>query len=114
MLVYDDIPETDLDWVQRGDAAGPPRGSVVGGHTLDGHPLYVVKAVHDDTGFDVAGNHDLRNDFAEYEYYGIQRSSNWYFLVFVYRRYSSVQLKVKCDCNFRRSQHAAIEAVLLW
>ena len=85
--MYEDIPETDLDWVQRGDAAGPPRGSVVGGQTRDGHPLYVVKAVHDDTGFDVAGNHDLRNDFAEYEYYGAERSNNWYFLVFVYSRY---------------------------
>ena len=84
--MYEDIPETDLDWVQRGNAPDLPRGSVVGSHTLDGHPLYLVKAVHDDSGFGVAGYHDLRNDFADYEYHGAHRSDNWYFLVLKYSR----------------------------
>ena len=82
--MYEETPDTALRWIQNSSVSGAPRGSVVGGRTMDGHPIYVVKAGKDVFGFDVAGNHDLRNDYAEYEYYGSHMSNNWYFLTRIY------------------------------
>ena len=86
VLVYEETPDTALRWIQNVSVSGAPRGSVVGGRTMDGHPLYLVKAGNDVFGFYVAGNHDLRNDYAEYEYYGSHKSNNWYFLTLIYSK----------------------------
>ena len=56
---------------------------MIGGHTADGHPLYVVGIPG--VGY---GNHDKRNDYAEGpESDGTTKYSDWQFLVLGYGGY---------------------------
>ena len=59
VLVYDDIPETELIWV----TAKPgqvPDGAVVAGQRSNGDLLYVAKANNK------AGHYDIKKDCADY------------------------------------------------
>ena len=93
VLVFEEDPQIELVWVQRGSEPGAPPGSVVGGRTLEGHPLYVVKGGKESVGFEVSGNHDSRNNYAEFEFHGSKQMSDWYFLTVEYSRYTNFQSK---------------------
>ena len=65
------------DWVP-GDALNIPEGAVIGGHTTDNHPVYIVK--FDDT----IASFDARNTFAEINRNGVTHVDIWDYLRFYY------------------------------
>ena len=76
------VPNTSMD--------GVPAGAVIGGHTTDNFPLYVVKL---DGGM---GYLDARNNFGECMYSGniSFTATTWNYLVVEYSRLISVHTKL--------------------
>ena len=77
-LIYEGSPYTHLVWL-RGQPGRVPQGAVIGSHTLDGAPLYVIK------GKGVVGCHDAREEYAEYEAYGAKQTTEIEYLVLIFR-----------------------------
>ena len=73
-LIYKAVPYTQLTWLH-GQARSVPQGAVIGSHTRDGAPLYIIRVE------DEAGHYDARNSFAEYEYYGAKSATYFQYLV---------------------------------
>ena len=80
-----------------GIAKHVPDGAVIGGHTADGHPLYVVGIP--DVGY---GNYDKRNNYAEApESDGTTQHTAWQFLVLSYSGYlNKPHVKFYNNINF--------------
>ena len=71
-LIYKAVPYTQLMWLH-GEARYVPQGAVIGSHTRDGAPLYIIRVEGH------AGQYDARNSFAEYEYYGANSATHFQF-----------------------------------
>ena len=88
-LIYEASPYTQLTWLH-GQARTIPQGAVIGSHTRDGAPLYVIKADSR------AGNYDARNSFAEYEYNGAKSTTNFEYLVLYFCAYLLLVILFVC------------------
>ena len=75
-------PYTTVSYINKTSVDRAPAGSVIGGHTADGFPLYIVWS-------DFAGNLDTRNDYSEYSDLdsSVKRSSDWQYMVVVYSEF---------------------------
>ena len=65
LAVNDSDSYTRVSFVSKTSVDGVPPGAVIGGHTADGFPLYVIQMF-------LMGNLDARNDYGEY----VTHSSN--------------------------------------
>ena len=65
LAVNDSDSYTRVSFVSKTSVDGVPPGAVIGGHTADGFPLYVIQMF-------LTGNLDARNDYGEY----VTHSSN--------------------------------------
>ena len=70
VLVYDDLPVTDLVWVP-GEAHQVPKGAIIAGTALDLSPVYVNRFE------EYPAYYDPRETYAVYEYYGMQQAEAW-------------------------------------
>ena len=75
-------PYTRVSYINKTSINRVPPGSVIGGHTADGFPLYIVWS-------NFSGNFDTRNDFSEYAGYGdsANRSEDWSYMVVNYSEF---------------------------
>ena len=64
ILIHDDQPETELQWITSGRSQVPVR-AIVAGHKADGGPLYVAKIHQEDDDW-WAGSYDPDKPCAEY------------------------------------------------
>ena len=76
-LIYEDSPYTELVWLS-GQPGSIPQGAVIGSHTKDGAPLYLIK------GNGISGCYDARKTFAEYEAHGPQKTTTFEYLVLIF------------------------------
>ena len=75
-------PYTTVSYINNTSVNRAPAGSVIGGHTADGFPLYIAWST-------LTGNLDTRNDFSEYA--GVtssaDRSGDWQYMVVGYSEF---------------------------
>ena len=80
-LIYESSPYTEVIWLP-GEARSVPQGAIIGGHTLDGAPLYVIRAENH------PGYYDARKQFAEYAYgAGSKTAQTFEYLVLIFCAY---------------------------
>ena len=84
-LIYEDSPYTQLVWLI-GELGSIPMGAIIGSHTQDGAPLYVISVEG------IPGCYDARNQFVEYEEYGAQQTTEFKYLALVFGMYTPVSL----------------------
>ena len=75
-------PYTTVSYINKTSVDRVPAGSVIGGHTADGFPLYIVWS-------EFNGNLDTRNDFSEYAGFSgtADRSGDWRYMVVSYSEF---------------------------
>ena len=73
---------TTVSYINKTSVDRVPAGSVIGGHTADGFPLYIVWSTF-------SGNLDIRNDFSEYAGFGdsVSRGEDWRYMVVGYSEF---------------------------